>query len=139
MATAYMESWPVDPELGENVLGEAFVLPSQIGNLPPLSPNGPELALVRAVFEIGLKDLWGRKANWRTAARAWLLSEDTEWMYGFTRCCDLLGIDADAARRLIVTRLDSHMSIPLVVSRLGHGATIRMTVVGGKKRGIRYV
>jgi hypothetical protein len=63
-------------------------------------PRSPERDLMLAILEEALNDYqrcWkarDKKARQRFAdARAWILNTDSEWIFAFTNCCEVLGIE----------------------------------------------
>ena len=69
-------------------------------------PRSPERDLMLAILEEALNDYqrcWkardekGRKRF--TAAQSWLLSMDSEWIFSFINCCEVLGIEPDYFRQ----------------------------------------
>ena len=69
-------------------------------------PLSPERELMMAVLEETLADYqrcWkprDKKAMERFAdAQAWILNADSEWIFSFINCCEVLRIDPDYLRR----------------------------------------
>jgi hypothetical protein len=69
-------------------------------------PRSPERDLMLAILEEALNDYqrcWkagDRKARQRFAdARAWILNTDSEWIFSFINCCEVLGIESDYLRQ----------------------------------------
>jgi hypothetical protein len=72
-------------------------------------PLSPERELMAAVLEEALADYqrcWkarDKKGMERFAdAQAWILESDSEWIFSFINCCDVLGIDPDYLRQGLV-------------------------------------
>jgi hypothetical protein len=69
-------------------------------------PRSPERDLMLAILDEALNDYqrcWkarDRKARQRFAdARAWILNTDSEWIFSFINCCEVLGIESDYLRQ----------------------------------------
>jgi hypothetical protein len=69
-------------------------------------PRSPERDLMLAILEEALNDYqrcWkarDKKSRKRfTDARAWILSTDSEWIFSFINCCEVLGIEPDYLRQ----------------------------------------
>lgn len=72
-------------------------------------PLSPERELMVAVLEEALADYqrcWkarDKKGMERFAdAQAWILESNSEWIFSFINCCDVLGIDPDYLRQGLV-------------------------------------
>lgn len=74
------------------------LLPSQLDAIAKRVPGDQRSRLLMvAVFELAVEDI--RKNNHPGVARAYLLSDDTEWPYSARNICATLGFDLDRIRR----------------------------------------
>jgi hypothetical protein len=69
-------------------------------------PRSPERDLMLAILEEALNDYQGcwkardTKSRKRFGdARAWLMNTDSEWIFSFINCCEVLGIEPDYLRQ----------------------------------------
>jgi hypothetical protein len=69
-------------------------------------PRSPERDLMLAILEEALNDYQrcfrahDHKARKRFAdARAWVMNTDSEWIFSFINCCEVLGIEPDYLRQ----------------------------------------
>jgi hypothetical protein len=69
-------------------------------------PRSPERDLMLAILEEAVNDYqrsWkarDRRARKRFAdARAWIMNTDSEWIFSFINCCEVLGIQPDYLRQ----------------------------------------
>ena len=74
--------------------------------------GGPERALMRALLQDAVLCLVGEaapakeRARLADDARYWVRSRSREWVFAFANVCDVLGIDADSARRKLLEMAD---------------------------------
>jgi hypothetical protein len=69
-------------------------------------PRSPERDLMLAILEEALNDYQRcfsardkKGRNRFTDARAWILNTDSEWIFSFINCCEVLGIEPDNFRQ----------------------------------------
>jgi hypothetical protein len=69
-------------------------------------PRSPERDLVLAILEEAVNDYQrclsarDKKGRKRFAdARAWIMNTDSEWIFSFTNCCEVLGVEPDCLRQ----------------------------------------
>ena len=69
-------------------------------------PRSPERDLMLAILEEALNDYQRcfsardkKGRNRFTDARAWILNTDSEWIFSFINCCEVLGIEPDYLRQ----------------------------------------
>ena len=69
-------------------------------------PRSPERDLMLAILEEALNDYQRcfsapdkKGRNCFTDARAWILNTDSEWIFSFINCCEVLGIEPDYLRQ----------------------------------------
>jgi hypothetical protein len=69
-------------------------------------PRSPERDLMLAILEEALNDYQRcfsardkKGRNRFTEARAWILNTDSEWIFSFINCCEVLRIDPDYLRQ----------------------------------------
>jgi hypothetical protein len=74
-------------------------------------PRSPERDLMLAILEEALNDYQrcfsarDNKGRKRFAdALAWIMNIDSEWIFSFINCCEVLGIDPDYLRRGLLRR-----------------------------------
>jgi hypothetical protein len=90
-------------------------------------PRSPERDLMLAILEEALNDYQrcckarDRKARQRFAdARAWILNTDPEWIFSFTNCCEVLGIQPDCLRRGLLRWKQGKRPGPLSARAIQH-------------------
>jgi hypothetical protein len=70
--------------------------------------GGPERALMRALLQDAVLCLMGQaapakeRARLAEDARYWIRSRSRDWVFSFANVCEVLGIDADGARRKLL-------------------------------------
>ena len=88
-------------------------LDALIGGVRDGGVGGPERALMRAILQDAILCLVGEaapaKERVRLAeeARCWVRSRSRAWVFAFDSVCDVLGIDADTARRKLLEMSDT--------------------------------
>lgn len=88
-------------------------LDALIGGVRDGGVGGPERAMMRAILQDAILCLVGEaapaKERVRLAeeARCWVRSRSRAWVFAFDSVCDVLGIDADTARRKLLEMSDA--------------------------------
>ena len=90
-------------------------------------PRSPERDLMLAILEEALNDYQGcwkardNKARKRFAdARAWIMNTDSEWIFSFINCCEVLGIQPDCLRRGLLRWKQGKRPGPLSARAIQH-------------------
>ena len=74
--------------------------------------GGPERALMRALLQDAVLCLVGQAApakertRLEADARYWICSRSRDWLFSFANVCEVLGIDAEGARRKLLEMAD---------------------------------
>lgn len=83
-----------------------ILVPHDFDRIYRSPPRSPERDLMLAILEEALNDYqqcWkarDNKARKRFAdARAWIMNADSEWIFSFTNCCEVLGVKPDYLRQ----------------------------------------
>lgn len=119
-ASASLSSDLSMPDLSQDVAQRNVLLRSDVS--VPTAELLPEQRLMIALVRDALRcieryryarDTRGRRLFAQEAQ--WVLSNDTDWLYAFTRCCESLDLDPEAVRRTL--RLAGERSEPSSAGR----------------------